>query len=244
MEPQFLSAVTSHNVGRVTALIRINECDVRFQLDSAADVNTICAKFVKKHQLLPSKQKMTLWNGSTMKPLGEAVLDVVNPKNEQSAAVHFTVVDNGYTCLLRVNTIHALGLVTINKHAVIASVTKESLGDLGEAKLRIYPDTRLRVLPCCRIPIALQEEVRQQVNELVERSVLVRVEESTAWVSQMAVTRRESDGSLRICIDPQPLNAVLNISKCQPWMMCCPASKCQSLHKAGCERSFLACAFR
>ena len=60
-EPQFLSAVTSHNVGRVTALMRVNECDVRFQLDSAADVNTICATFVKKHQLLPSKQKLTMW---------------------------------------------------------------------------------------------------------------------------------------------------------------------------------------
>ena len=51
--------------------------------------------------------------------------------------------------------------------------------------------------------------MRQQVNELVERGVLVRVEEPTAWVSQMAVTRKESDGFLRICIDPQPLNAVL-----------------------------------
>ena len=144
-----------------------------------------------------------------MRPLGEAVLDVVNPKNEQSAAVHFTVVDNGYTCLLGVNTSQALGLVTINKHAFIASVTKESLGDLGEAKLRINPDARPRVLSCRRIPIALQEEVRQHVDELVERGVLVRVEEPTAWVTQMAVTRKESDGSLRICIDPQPLNTVL-----------------------------------
>ena len=189
--------------------MRINECDVCFQLGSAADIHKICAKFVKNHQLLPSKQKLTMWNGSTMRPLGEAVLDVVNPKNEQSAAVHFTVVDNGYTCLLGVNTIQALGLVTINKHAFIASVTKESLGDLGEAKLRINPDARPRVLSCRRIPIALQEEVRQQVNELVERGVLVRAEEPTAWVSQMAVTRKESDGSLRMSIDPQPLNAVL-----------------------------------
>ena len=56
MKPRFLSAVTSHNVGTVTtAHMRINECDVRFQSDSAADVNTICAKCVKKHQLLPSK---------------------------------------------------------------------------------------------------------------------------------------------------------------------------------------------
>ena len=137
---------------------------MRFQLDSAADVNTICAKFVKEHQLLPSKQKLTMWNGSTMRPLGEVVLDVINPKIEQSAAMHFTVVDNGYTCLLGVITIQALGLVTINKHAFIASDTKESLGDLGEAKLRINPDARLRVLPCRRITIALQEEVRQQVN--------------------------------------------------------------------------------
>ena len=77
-----------------------------------------------------------------MRPLGEAVLDVVKPKNGQSAAVRFTVVDNGYTCLSGVNTIQALGLGTFNKHAFIASVTKESLGDLGEAKLRINPDAR------------------------------------------------------------------------------------------------------
>ena len=76
-----------------------------------------------------------------MRPLGEAVLDVVNAKNEQSAAVHFTVVDNSYTCLLGVNTIQALGLVTFNKHAFIASVTKESLGDLGEAKLLLSPES-------------------------------------------------------------------------------------------------------
>ena len=74
------------------------------------------------------------------------MLDVVNPKNEQSAAMHFTVVDNGYACLLGVNTIQALGLVTISKHAFIASFTKESLGDLGEAKLRINPDAHPRVL--------------------------------------------------------------------------------------------------
>ena len=82
-----------------------------------------------------------------MRPLGEAVLDVVKPKDEQSAAVCFTVVGNGYTCLSGVNTVQALGLVTINKHAFIASVTKESLGDLGEATLRIKPDAHPKVFP-------------------------------------------------------------------------------------------------
>ena len=122
----------------------------------------------------------------------------------KSAAVRSTVVDNGYiyTCLLRVNTVQTLGLDTINKHAFIALVTKETLGAHGEAKLRIKPDAHPKVLLSRRIPIALQEEVRQQVNELVERGVLVRVEEPTAWVSQMTVTWKESDRSLKICIDP------------------------------------------
>ena len=201
MEPQFLSAVTSHNVTQQHSCASTSVMCIFSWTVQLFDVNTICTKFMKKDQLLPSKQKLTMWNGSTMRPLGEAVLDVVNPKNEQPAAVHITVVDNGYTCLLGVNTIQALGLVTFNKHTFIASVTKESLGDLGEAKLWINPDACPRVLPCRRIPIALQEEVHQQVNKLVERGALVRVEEPTAWVSQMAVTWKESDRSLRICID-------------------------------------------
>ena len=88
-----------------------------------------------------------------MKPLGEAVLDVVNPENGQSAAVGFTVVDNSYTCLLGVNTIQDLGLVPVNQHAFFVSVTKETLGDLGEAKLQVDLDEHPRVLPLSLIHI-------------------------------------------------------------------------------------------
>ena len=42
----------------------------------------------------------------------------------------------------------------------------------------------------------------------MEIGVLAPVEEPTEWVSQMAVVKKQ-DGSLRICIDPQPLNEAL-----------------------------------
>ncbi|KAK7107438.1 hypothetical protein V1264_015748 [Littorina saxatilis] len=208
-DQQYLAAVTSKNKQRVTALMRINDCEVRFQLDSAADVNTICARYVKKTQVSPVKHSLTMWNGTVVQPLGEAVLDIVNPKTGVSASVRFTVVENSFSCLLGVSTIQELGLITVNRGAFIASVTADTLGDLGEASLRVDPQAKPKVLPCRRIPLALQEEVHQQINKLVERGVLLRVEEPTAWVSQMAVTRKDSDGSLRICIDPQPLNAAL-----------------------------------
>jgi hypothetical protein len=45
-------------------------------------------------------------------------------------------------------------------------------------------------------------------RNLVEAGVLVPVEKSTAWVSQMAV-EKTPNGPLIICIDPQPLNSAL-----------------------------------
>lgn len=113
--------MTSANKGIMSAVMRVNECDVRFHLHSGADVNTICKKFVRKHQLQPAQQKLTMWNGSTMYPVGEAVLEVQNPKTSSNAPVRFTVVDNGLTCLLGVDTIQELGLITVNTNAFVGN---------------------------------------------------------------------------------------------------------------------------
>jgi hypothetical protein len=50
--------------------------------------------------------------------------------------------------------------------------------------------------------------VKREIDKPLERNVLVSVTEPTEWVSQMAVVRK-SNGKLRICIDPQPLNTAL-----------------------------------
>ena len=44
---------------RVTALIKVNESDVTFQLDSASDVNTIRQNFVKKRTRSDPPRKET-----------------------------------------------------------------------------------------------------------------------------------------------------------------------------------------
>jgi hypothetical protein len=181
-------------------------------LDSAAEVNTIAERHVKENQIQPTKQKLIMWNGSSMKPIGEATLQVTNPKDGRSLNVRFTVVGNNYTCLLGVDTIQQMGFVTINRSVFVSSVKEEplpGLGGLGEARLCVRPDARPKVLPCRNVPLAVQNEVHQQLETLVKRGVLVKVEEPTEWVSQMAITRKESDGSIRICIDPQPLNEAL-----------------------------------
>ena len=50
--------------------------------------------------------------------------------------------------------------------------------------------------------------MQKELNDLVDRGILAKVNNPTTWVSQMGVVKKSS-GALRICLDPQPLNAAL-----------------------------------
>ncbi|KAL9970099.1 hypothetical protein ACROYT_G022422 [Oculina patagonica] len=206
-DDQWLMAV-SHNEESVSATLTVNEHDVKFQLDSAADVNTICQKHVKKHQVFTTTVRLNMWNKTNMNPLGETVLKVVNPRTSAESEVKFIVVPNGFTNLLGLKTIQELGFITINEECFISQIKTPQLGDLGEATLRIDENAQPKVLPCRKIPLAIENAVKEELDRLVEKDVLVPVTEPTEWVSQMAVVHKPS-GKLRICIDPQPLNAAL-----------------------------------
>jgi transposase InsO family protein len=202
-----INQVTSKS--KETALMMVNGCKVHFQLDTGAEINTICQRFVKKGQVTPTNTTLTMWNKSTLAPLGVAKLNTTNPKNDEACQVQYIVVPNSYTSLFGLKTIQDMGLFTIHREKFIAQVeTSIALGDLGSAKLYINAEAKPRVLPCRRIPFAIQDDVKVELDKLVDRGVLIPIEKPSEWVSQMAVVRK-SNGKLRICIDPQPLNEAL-----------------------------------
>ena len=82
------------------------------------------------------------------------------------------------------------------------------MGDLGVAKLITDKNVPPKILPCRKIPHAIHKSVKAEVDSLVANGILVPVEEPSEWVSQMAVVKK-ANGSIRICIDPQPLNTAL-----------------------------------
>ena len=69
-------------------------------------------------------------------------------------------------------------------------------------------------MPCRKIPLAIEDTVKKELEWQVEKYVLVPVTEPTEWVSQMAVVHKPN-GKLRICIDPQPLNTAPNREYCR-----------------------------
>ena len=219
----WLSAV-GNGRPRATATLNVNGKDIQFQLDTGSDVNTICQRYVRKQQVKRTSQRLTMWNKTKVEPIGEVSLETMNPKTGTSHEITYTVVPNSLSCLLGMETVKTLGFITLNETKYIAKIDENSalgdpesttttnkhssLGDLGEAHLHIDTSKKPKQLPCRRVPFALQAKVKSQISALVERGVLTPETEPTEWVSQMALAEK-SNGDIRICIDPAPLNEAL-----------------------------------
>ena len=203
----WLKAVKGNTRDRVMANMIVNDCEIQFQIDSGAQVNTICQKYVKKTQAKHNSTKLRMWNKTSMDSLGEATLMMKNPKNNEEHEVKFVIVPNDFECLLGLQTIQKLNLITVNSELFIGKVVRD-LGDLGEVKLKTHPTAVPVALPARNIPLAIRDQVKQELNNLVDRGILIPVAEPTEWVNQMAVPRKRN-GDIRICLDPQPLNKVL-----------------------------------
>ena len=208
----------------LTAKFIINNNDVRFIVDTGASINTINAKYVKNSQISPTHKKLVMWNDSNLRPIGQTILTLTNPANNTSHRVHFIVVPNNLQCLLGFSTIKRLNLISVNQENFIANVTSspkndkireenspdnhKKLGDLGVAKLCVDPNIQPRVLPCRTIPWSREEKVKQKLLDMISGNILKVVEEPTDWVSQMTAVEKP-DGSIRVCLDPIPLNKAL-----------------------------------
>ena len=127
-----------------------------------------------------------MWNKTILKPLGETFLKVKNPRTSSEVEIKFIFVPNGFTNLLGLHTIQELGFIAINKECIISQLSTQNLVTREKPPLN-YESVPPKVLPFRKVPIAIQDAVKEELDRLVNKGVLVPVTEPTKWVSQMAV---------------------------------------------------------
>ena len=59
-----------------------------------------------------------------------------------------------------------------------------------------------------RIPLGLRDDVKKELDRMVARGAITKVNEPTKWVNSI-VTGRRADGRVRICLDPLDLNKAI-----------------------------------
>ena len=203
-----------------------------FQLDSGASVNILNQKHVMGKTLEHSNKTCVMWNGAEVKPLGECRVKMINPKIGQKYAVKFDIVKEDFDPLLGTNAIQKMALITVNneKFKMVAKVFqvdefisqhsdsiinefkdvfKDELGRLpGEVHLEVDSGVTPNVAAARRIPVALKDKLKVELEKRVKKKVIEPVSVPTPWVSALALVVKKN-GNLRICIDPRPLNKAL-----------------------------------
>ena len=79
----------------------------------------------------------------------------------------------------------------------------------GEYRITVDPAIPPVVHPPRRVPEALREPLKKELDSLVEQGILAKVTEPTDWVNSL-VSVAKSTGVLRLCLDPKDLNCAIN----------------------------------
>jgi hypothetical protein len=78
----------------------------------------------------------------------------------------------------------------------------------GEFHITLDPSIPPVVHPPRRVPEALREPLKKELDSLVEQGIIAKVEQPTDWVNSLVCVTK-SDGSIRLCLDPKDLNRAI-----------------------------------
>ena len=82
----------------------------------------------------------------------------------------------------------------------------QGLGCLeGKVNIQLKEDATPVVYPARKVPVALREKLKMELDRLVKNEVIEKTEGATDWVLPLVLVEK-ADGSLRICMDPLRLN--------------------------------------
>ena len=226
-----------HAVGfakEIYAEMLIDNKKVNFQIDCGASINIIAAKHAEGHKIKSTTKTLRIWNGSQVKPIGTARIIMRNPKTRKKYSVEFVVVESDLTPLIGARAAQEMELITVNDENFImtlppprrnelqvkqitadelikqySDVLSRPLGTLPrEVHLEVDNSVKPIITPTRRVPTALKDELKEELNRYVEQGILTPLEEPALWVSSSAVATKKS-GAQRVCIDPRPLNEAL-----------------------------------
>jgi len=213
----------------------VNNVMIPVKLDTGAQTNILSEVDYKslrnRPKLHPTQQRLKSFYNGNIPAIGKCVATVLH--RGESHRLSFFVVPGGVHSLLgraaceRLNLIGLVRVVDIqspqtevyvsgiddNDTAGMYEELKESYCDVfeglgclpGQHTIVVDKDVTPVVHACRKIPFALRDKVKAELDRMEQLGVICKVDEPTEWVSSLVVVTKKN-GSLRLCLDPRDLN--------------------------------------
>ncbi|KAL0153046.1 hypothetical protein M9458_051645 [Cirrhinus mrigala] len=147
--------------------------------------------------------------------------------NVQTYDLLFYVIKSSAQPLLGLPDCLCTGLLTLNKdvHQLntssqhefkdriltkYADLFKDEVGRLPVTySMKTDPTIPPVVRPARRIPVAMQDKVKKELQRMTDLGVITPISEPSEWVSSMVAAHKKDSNNIRICIDPRDLNTAI-----------------------------------
>lgn len=211
--------------------VEINRKVVEMYIDTMADANVISLSVLKstgltEHIIRPTQSKLTAYGGASIPILGHCILYC--NINNRKLPLRFFICKVDQPSLLsreaseKFNLIRRVNSVSDNSQFGSYAQLVNSYSDLfeglgclpGVCKINLKENAIPQVDPPRRIPFKLMDKYKQELDRMCELKVIEKVSEPTEWVNSVVLVEKP-DGSLRVCLDPKPLNKAIVCSKYQ-----------------------------
>ena len=83
-----------------------------------------------------------------------------------------------------------------------------------EYDIEVDPSVRPVIQAPRKLPYAKYDQLKETIARLEEEEIIASVDKPTDWVHNLVITEKRN-GSLRICLDPRPLNKAIKRERYQ-----------------------------
>ncbi|XP_048236731.1 uncharacterized protein K02A2.6-like [Haliotis rufescens] len=79
----------------------------------------------------------------------------------------------------------------------------------GKCTIHIDPSAIPVVHPPRKVPVALRERLKHELDRMEKSNIITKVDEPTEWVNSLVIVEKPHSKKLRICLDPLDLNRAI-----------------------------------
>ena len=186
-------------------------------LDTGAQVNVlpehVYNSLQKKPKLHHTKVKLSAYDGGRITVKGKCVAFLKREANK-AYPVQFFVVPTKSPPIIGLQTCQNLNLIKLvlsldEKNSHFFYAYEDVFGELGcipgEYHINVDHTVKPVVHPARRVPFALKEKLKAELNRMVSLGVIEKVDKPTDWVNSIVIVEK-SNGDIRLCLDPKDLN--------------------------------------